>query len=392
MREIIKLASNSKCTGCGACAASCNIGAIAFDYDRNGFLRPTINPDLCKECKACVRNCPVLNKHEVVYHSLQDQEYYSAWTVDDKLCKECTSGGVFSQIAINFLQEPNSYVYGAYLHDNKCKHIECTTIEDLKKIRGTKYIQSDASEAIRLAKKRIASGGRVLFSGTPCQVSAVNLAIKNKENLFTIEVLCHGTPSKLMTDLTCKHNGYDFVVDYRNKNNGWKKGLSFTMVSECNMDCGYDKQNVFHFWSMDNLSCYKCSYARPNRTADMTLGDQWALYSKYGYRRDTGVSLVISNTPKGNIMLDHKLIHSEVINKDSIDCPVFFIPFNQIFYINYSRSAYRFQEKCLEDFRTSLDYNWRKRVSLFPMRLLFVMARKIYQLKLRSAIKKFRRN
>ncbi len=50
MREIIKLASNSKCTGCGACAASCNIGAIAFDYDRNGFLRPTINPDLCKEC------------------------------------------------------------------------------------------------------------------------------------------------------------------------------------------------------------------------------------------------------------------------------------------------------------------------------------------------------
>lgn len=61
------------------------------------------------------------------------------------------------------------------------------------------------------------------------------------------------------------------------------------------------------FWSvwlkhlMSRPSCYKCPYAKQERTADITLGDLWGvhLYCPELYGENGGASLVIANNKKG---------------------------------------------------------------------------------------------
>ena len=61
------------------------------------------------------------------------------------------------------------------------------------------------------------------------------------------------------------------------------------------------------FWSiwlnhlMSRPSCYKCKFTRPERVADITLGDLWGvhIYCPELYGKNGGSSLVICNTDKG---------------------------------------------------------------------------------------------
>ena len=47
---------SSKCVGCGACAAVCQMFNAAKP-DGNGKF--TIDPALCQECGACLNACPM---------------------------------------------------------------------------------------------------------------------------------------------------------------------------------------------------------------------------------------------------------------------------------------------------------------------------------------------
>ena len=48
---------------------------------------------------------------------------------------------------------------------------------------------------------------KVLFIGLPCQVGALKTVIKENDNLYTVDLICHGTPSpKLLCDYLALHN------------------------------------------------------------------------------------------------------------------------------------------------------------------------------------------
>ena len=47
------------CCGCTACAMICPKGAISMLADSEGFEYPTINAELCINCKMCVGVCPI---------------------------------------------------------------------------------------------------------------------------------------------------------------------------------------------------------------------------------------------------------------------------------------------------------------------------------------------
>ena len=57
----IVLASNSECTGCGACVSVCPQGCISMVEDKEGFLQPKIDQSKCIECHKCEKTCPILN-------------------------------------------------------------------------------------------------------------------------------------------------------------------------------------------------------------------------------------------------------------------------------------------------------------------------------------------
>ena len=50
---------------------------------------------------------------------------------------------------------------------------------------------------------------KVLFIGLPCQVAAVNQFIKDKTNLVTADLICHGTPSPYLLKKCLQEYGHD---------------------------------------------------------------------------------------------------------------------------------------------------------------------------------------
>lgn len=331
---MIKLAKYKDCTGCGACKASCSKGSILFDYDNNGHLKPSIDHDRCIECGLCQKHCPVVNDNKLDWHDPKDYLTFTAWTIDNDVAYHSTSGGVFAQIAIDFISLRNGFVYGVELSNhNTCKHVEIASIGDLGRIVGTKYIQSDASCVYPLIRQHLLHSEPCLFSGTPCQIAGLYVFLQNisTENLFTVELICHGVPSKYITDLACKYYNADHILSYRNKETGWHKGYSCKYVK----GDGYiieDKYNDFFFRRFgiaERPSCYHCKYARIERLADLTIGDQWGLMKKYSERKKYGASLVLCNTQKGKMLIDGStMLHKEKNELSTLNAPTLFLPVN----------------------------------------------------------------
>ena len=60
---------------------------------------------------------------------------------------------------------------------------------------GSKYVKSDPAGIYQTVKNRLKIGKKVLFIGLPCQVSAMRNYVKDDKNLYTVDLICHGSPS-----------------------------------------------------------------------------------------------------------------------------------------------------------------------------------------------------
>ena len=374
----VQLASYNDCTGCGACKASCNKDAIRFCYDRNGFLRPTLDKDKCIECELCVKACPVLNKGKLLYNDPFKYACYTAWTKDDDLCRKCSSGGVSTQLMIEFLLCDNSVVYGAAMSDhNTCAHVKATNAEELERIIGTKYIQSDASWALKDAAMSLKAGERVLFSGTPCQIAALYSIVPDRwhNNLYTIELICHGTPSKLCSDYTARYYDCISVIAHRHKNTGWfingqKHSSLPLMTKEGNVKI-IEGKNFFNkcYSNFMNPSCFNCSYAKPERLADLTIGDQWGLAGLLPDRAYLGASSVIACSEKGQSLLRNSGLYLREDMMSTINAPNIFHPTWNVLGPWLARHAYISNHLSLKNAFAFLQLNHRE----IPLLILIKM-------------------
>ena len=90
------------CTGCTACASICPQDCINMVFNDEGFLYPSIDIDKCTNCGLCEEICPLikpLNREEF------EPKAYAAYSVDEEIRLESSSGGIFSEIA-RFCQFP----------------------------------------------------------------------------------------------------------------------------------------------------------------------------------------------------------------------------------------------------------------------------------------------
>lgn len=310
---MINIIDKKNCNGCKACLNICPKGCIEMHTDEEGFWYPKVEVDKCAGCGLCEAVCPEINVYskEISY---EEAACLAAWNNDEKMREDSSSGGVFTSIAENILSK-GGVVFGAgYDETFKVIHKEVSRVEDLKELRGSKYVQSDIGKTYSSVKRNLDTGIKVLFTGTPCQVAGLyNYLQKDYEELYTCDVVCHGVPSPLVFEKYKANIEGQFEskikeISFRNKEFGWKK---YSVVMNFESGGRYSKKmgtDVYIQGFLRNYylrpSCYDCSYANIQRVSDITLGDYWGIASKYPeLDNDAGTSLLLVNTDKGRVMI-----------------------------------------------------------------------------------------
>lgn len=291
-----------------ACGDACPKGCINFIKGRDGFLFPSIDQDLCIGCKACQRVCPTLSP--VATNDVFPKSF-AAWA-SKEVRKDSASGGVFYALAHTVIQQ-GGYVSGAVFDGRTVKHIITNKIDELKRIQGTKYFQSNTQGVYKQIKHYLKEGKRILFSGTSCQVAGLLSVVGSKnENLITIDLICYGVPSPLTIEAEERIRGKSLrrIISSRDKNHkgGWKNCYYMT----CDWDDGTQTVSspndsfmlgAFNSGKAMRISCYHCLYKNIKRQADLTIGDY---HNVKGFEEEMtdGISLVLTHTAQGLTFLN----------------------------------------------------------------------------------------
>ena len=303
--------SKKECCGCGACFQACPSDAIRMDYDEEGILYPLVDEEKCIRCGKCVRVCPALHPYD---KNKKEPECYAAFA-DDEVRAVSSSGGIFSMVAEQALQEGGA-VCGAMFDEQfrlSQKVIYCR--EELPKLRSSKYIQSNTGHTFQEIKKVLDDGKPALYVGTPCLVAGLRGYLgKEYEQLFTIDLLCHGGPSPVSFQkyLQEVHGKKEIAyVGFRDKDHfEWQiNGTGMTVKYKDGGSYRRAKSEDLYYRAftpslMVRPQCQVCNYAKLPRLGDFTLGDFWGVEKYYPELTDgKGTSIVSVNSEKGAIML-----------------------------------------------------------------------------------------
>lgn len=305
---MIEITDKSSCCGCWACYNACPKHCITMVEDNEGFRYPKVNLDECIDCGVCEKVCPLLkpkmNDEVPINYTVQQK--------DKNVLRTSTSGGFFTAIA-KYAIEQGGVVFGAaFDNDMELRHSYSETFEGCEKFRGSKYVQSLIGDTYKQAKSFINAGRLVVFSGTPCQIAGLYGFLRGRqyENLITVDLVCHGTPSPLLLrkyfafhasiagssikDYRSrdKYYGYDYstsTIWFEDKTKSYHKG------KESDMMLGLYFKNI-----CSRPSCYTCHFKTLNRISDITIFDCWDASSVSSKFSKEGATNVFIHTQKGN--------------------------------------------------------------------------------------------
>ncbi len=311
-----KIISKQLCTGCTSCMNICPNSAITMKTSTDGFNYPVINQNKCINCNLCKKVCPVLNFKK----NSSINNCFVGYAKDDKVIEKASSGGVFPLIA-DYVLSNKGIVIGAKLNNkNRLKHIAITNKDELDKLKGSKYLQSDLENIFTFIKEKI-KDNKILFVGTPCQVAGLKSFIKNDfNNLICIDLVCHGVASPKLFDKYIKEleeQAGDKIIDYnfRDKSTGWDTYSNTAIFKYKKKTELYSKNNYMNLFLSDialRESCYNCNFKLENKYSDITLGDFWGVNKYYPemYNKK-GVSAIIINTDLGKEIFNNIKEHLE---------------------------------------------------------------------------------
>lgn len=344
MNEII---DKNNCCGCSACLNICPVNAIVMIEDEKGFKYPVVNKEKCIACGKCKSVCPILNEIKIEI----EPEAYACKNKDDKIRIKSSSGGVFSLISKEILNK-NGVVFGAAWDENflEVNHIDITKEEDLEKLRGAKYLQSNINETYRKVKKYLEDDRFVLFSGTPCQIVGLKKYLnKEYEKLILQDIICHGVPSPLVWrkyKYFSESNNKVNNVEFRNKEvEGWNKyHVKMDFDDNTTYNVKHD-DDIFMKLFLSNIvlrdSCTTCRFKTKDRISDITLADFWGINNVLPEMNDEkGTSLVIVNSDKGRRLFDEIASNMEYEKVNLNDAIKYNPSYNQISSKNKNAEAF----------------------------------------------------
>lgn len=247
-------------------------------------------------------------------------EVYAFQNVKEEVMKS-SSGGAFIALcrAFDSIYKGKTVFYGAAF-DDKLNVVHCCakSVNECEIFQGSKYVKSKCNFQELRIKEQIQKGKHVLFSGTPCQIYALNQYIKKYElprHMFvTVDVICHGTPkTEFWNAYKCwleKKNGSSMIkYSFRYKPEGWKAYPAFAQFENGKKLINTAATSVYSQVQMAGLSigkgCFSCPFAKEKRISDITLGDYWGIehvFPELPYEK--GVSLIIVHSQEAAIIIE----------------------------------------------------------------------------------------
>lgn len=304
---MIKILDKNKCCGCNACVQKCPKQCIKMQEDNEGFLYPYIDESTCIDCGLCETVCPCINKKKTkrplqVLAAKSNKEYQRL---------RSSSGGIFILLAEKIIHE-GGVVFGARF-DNKWEvfHDYADAIADIEPFMRSKYMQSRIGDSYKRAESFLKQGRKVLFVGTPCQISGLKLFLrKDYENLLAVDIVCHGVPSpgvwrQFLTEEWGDVTQLKFVSFREKQLSGYTwENYGVKIANTQSSKATFYKENPFMKAFNNELisrpSCFKCPAKDGKSGSDLTLADFWGIDNVAPEFNDQkGVSLLIVHTDKG---------------------------------------------------------------------------------------------
>ncbi len=316
------------CFGCGICSISCPKHIVKMRLNADGFYEPYITDESkCINCSLCLKNCSFYNTKDEFDNA--GVKGFASWSKNADVRKTSSSGGTGYEIAKHLVGQ--GYIFCGVKYDAEkglAIHYLTEDLEELKQSAGSKYIQSDTTEAF----SNIDFKKKYVVVGTPCQIASLRRIIKRKraeKNFFLVDFFCHGVPSMLLWDkykeYAEKKVGPIGYASWRNKATGWHDSWAMKVASKeaCEKVDWHDSYNMlirekkgffYSRWTKGDLfyryflghqcmgrQCTKsCRFKMTNSYADIRIGDLWGDTYK---NEDKGVTGVLALTERGRALL-----------------------------------------------------------------------------------------
>lgn len=309
------LAAKGDCTGCTACGSICSHDCITMKADEYGFLYPVVDNEKCISCGLCEKSCPIIKPLKIAQN---EPVAYAAYSKDKEMRLSSSSGGIFTEIAKAVLQQ-GGVVYGAaYNMRFEVVHICAENEEDLAKLRGAKYAQSDIRGVFVQIKQKLKGGQKVLFSGTPCQMGGLKAFLcKEYTNLITVDFVCHSVPSPMAWCEYVKYRAEQdnagelpVAINLRSKKTGWSRYQYSNLFEYANGSTYIEKSSenlymkLFMGGYINRESCGNCHFKGYSHVSDLTIGDFWGIWDiAPEMDDDKGTSVVLVQSVKGTELL-----------------------------------------------------------------------------------------
>ena len=310
MKNNVETGRLRPCTGCFACSIVCPTNAITMIQDDCGFYHPFINSELCVKCEKCVELC---YSHKTSFSNTDTIQAYYGWHKNSEIRKNSSSGGITYAIASSLIKKGFTIIGCSY--DNKsrtAKHIIIFRHEDLYKLQGSKYFQSDLTECVNYIKETTKKDEKkIVFFGTPCQILGVKESFIMKglsqSNIYFVELFCHGIVSPLVWQYYLDSQKFNGIIDvkFRIKHFSWHIPCNEFILDNGSHE--YTKRDgdsffrIFYSKQMFNEACYDCKARMNMGVSDLRIGDYWG--SRFNSNKE-GVSCVLSFNSRGENILD----------------------------------------------------------------------------------------
>ena len=304
-------------------------------------------------------NGSILKKLDI----LDRPEVYAAWHPNDTVRMSSSSGGAFSLLAETVIKH-GGVVFGALWNkDNDVVIGAADNMENLAKLRESKYVAAIPGNEYAVAKAYLDQGREVLYSGTPCQVAGLYSYLGNKRysGLTTVDFICHGTPDRrawrkyvAYIERTCGNAIKG--VRFRDKRWGVEGNLLLCFIlGNGVVKLIYGKDNTYYHGFVHDIilrrCCFSCKFNQMPRGADLSLADYRGLGEHLPFAHETdkvkGFSALLVNSKHGKEFL------SDLEYKSLVRRPLEEILSSQPFLVSAHRSPPETYDSFWKDFETN---------------------------------------